>query len=144
MTTCISAAVTAAVALVSAARLADTPARGRLAGPDPFGSLASLVAVATGVAAFLWLGRSIGASGTAREAMAAGAIAGGLTGFAGGSTQAVVLADYLSAVLASYAVPPEFLSIVLAGYVLLASVGVAVIGAAIAYAGWYRLRASAT
>ena len=41
LATVVSAAAAAAVALFSASRLADAPVRGRLAGPDPLGSLAS-------------------------------------------------------------------------------------------------------
>lgn len=101
-------------------------------------SVASLFAVATGIAAFIWLGRSIRAVGTAREAVAAGAVAGALTGLAGGAIQSVTLAGYLSAVLAGYAVPTEFLSIVLAMYIAVASIAVATVGAAVSYAGWHR------
>ncbi len=139
----ISAAPTIAVALLSAGRLADAPVRGKVAGPDPIGSVASLVALLIGLGAFIWLGRSIAHDApTARPAIVAGAIGGALTGLAGGIAQAVALSDYLGAVLAGYAVPPEFLTVALGTYVAIATAGSAVVGGAIAYAAWHRSRRS--
>ena len=136
-----SVAATVAVALFSAYRLADAPVRGRLPGPDPVGSLASAAALGIGVAAFYRLGRSIDAA-TARPAIVAGAAGGIIAGIAGGGAQALALADYLIAVLAGHAVPPEFLAVVLGGYVLVAACAGTVIAAAFAYAGWHRARGS--
>ena len=128
-----------AVALLSAARLADAPVRGRLPGPDALGTIASLTAVVVGLAAFIWLGRSMAhETDRSRPALVAGAVGGGLTGLAGGSAQALALADYLSAVLVGYAVPPEFLTVALGAYVVLATVGAAAIGGAITYLAWDR------
>ena len=139
----ISAAATIAVALLSAGRLADAPVRGKVAGPDPIGSLASLAALLIGLGAFIWLGRSIARDApTARPAIVAGAIGGALTGLAGGIAQAVALSDYLGAVLAGYAVPPEFLTVALGTYVAIATAGSAVVGGAITYAAWHRTRRS--
>ena len=115
--------------------------RGRIAGPDPVGSLASLVALGIGVGAFLTLGASIGRDGaSARAAVIAGAMGGALAGAAGGIAQAAALSDYLAAVLAGYAVPPEFLAIALGAYVVLATLGAAAIASATSYAGWHRAR----
>ena len=137
----ISAAATIAVALLSASRLADAPARGKIAGPDLLGSVASLAALLIGLGAFSWLGRSVGREEpTARPAIVAGAIAGALTGLAGGIAQSVALSDYLGAVLAGYAVPPEFLTVALGAYVAIATAGSALVGGAITYAAWYRTR----
>lgn len=128
-----------AVAVLSAARLADAPVRGRLPGPDALGTIASLTAVVVGLAAFIWLGRSMAhETDRSRPALVAGAVGGGLTGLAGGSAQALALADYLSAVLVGYAVPPEFLTVALGAYVVLATVGAAAIGGAITYLAWDR------
>ena len=139
----ISAAATIAVALLSASRLADAPARGRIAGPDPIGSVASLAALLIGLGAFIWLGRSIARDApTARPAVVAGAAAGALTGLAGGIAQAVALSDYLGAVLAGYAVPPEFLTVALGSYAVITTAGSAVVGGAITYAAWHRTRRS--
>ena len=135
----VSATATLAVALFSAYRLADAPIRGRLPGPDPIGTVASALALAIGVAAFYRLGRSIDAP-RSRPAIAAGALGGALTGLAGGGAQALALADYLSAVLAGYAVPPELLAFVLAAYVVLATGAAAAIAAAFTYVGWSRGR----
>lgn len=135
----VSTAATLAVALFSAYRLADAPIRGRLPGPDPLGSIASAVALGIGVLAFYRLGRSIDAS-TARPAIVAGAAGGALTGIAGGGAQALALADYLTAVLAGYAVPPEFLAVALGAYVLVATCAAAVVAAAVTYAGWHGAR----
>jgi hypothetical protein len=139
----VSAAATVAVAVFSAYRLADAPVRGRLAGPDPIGSIASAVAVVVGLLAFYRLGRSIDAP-TARPSIVAGAIGGALAGLAGGGAQSVALSDYLSAVLAGYAVPPEFLPIVLSAYVAVAACAAAAVAAVAAYAGWHRARSSRT
>src|SRR5207237_2989495 len=110
----VSAGAAAAVALFSASRLAEAPVRGRLAGPDPLGSLASAAALALGLVVFYRLGRSIGAhQATARVAIVCGAIGGALAGLASGTAQAVALADYLGAVLVTYAVPPTFLAVAL-------------------------------
>ncbi len=137
----IAGASTAAVALFSAYRLADAPIRGRLGGPDPFGSLASLIAAAIALVAFWVLGRSIAADATtARPAIVCGAFGGALAGLIASVAQSVALSDYLGAVLAGYAVPPEFLAIALGAYVVLATVGASAVGAAITYAGWYRAR----
>ena len=137
----VSAGATIAVALLSANRLADAPIRGKLAGPDLIGSLASLAALAIGLIAFLWLGASIARDArTARPAVVAGALGGALTGLTGGVAQSFALSDYLGAVLAGYAVPPEFLTVALGTYVLIATVGAAAIGGAITYAGWHRSR----
>ena len=139
----VSTGATVAVAFLSAARLADAPARGKLAGPDAIGSVASLAALAAGLGAFIWLGSSIARDApTARPAIAAGAAAGALTGLTGGIAQSLALSDYLGAVLAGYAVPAEFLAVALGAYVALATVGVAVVGGGIAYAAWYRARRS--
>jgi hypothetical protein len=135
----VSAAATVAVALFSAYRLADAPIRGRLAGPDPIGSIASAAALIVALVAFYQLGRSINAS-TARPAIVAGAIGGALAGLAGGGAQSFALSDYLSAVLAGYAVPPEFLAIALGAYVVVATCAAATVGAVITYAGWHRAR----
>ena len=108
----VSAGATVAVALLSASRLADAPVRGRLPGPDPLGSLASVAALAVGLVAFLWLGGSIAKDASrARPALVAGAMGGALTGLAGGLAQSAALSDYLGAVLVGYVVPPEFLTI---------------------------------
>lgn len=137
--------MTVAVALFSASRLADAPVRGKLAGPDPIGSVATFAALLIGLAAFIWLGRSIARdASTARPAIVAGAIAGALTGLAGGLAQAFALSDYLRAVLAGYAVPPDFLTVALGSYVAIAGVGSAAVGGAITYAAWHRARRSTT
>ena len=133
----VTAAATVAVALFSAYRLADAPIRGRLAGPDPIGSIASAAALAIGVVAFYRLGRSIAAT-TARPAIVAGAFGGALAGLAGGAAQSLALSDYLGAVLAGYAVPPEFLAIALGVYVLVATCAAAAVAGAFTYAGWSR------
>ena len=139
----ISAAATIAVALFSAGRLAEAPVRGKIAGPDPIGSVASLAALLIGLGAFIWLGRSIARDApTARPAVVAGAAAGALTGLAGGIAQAVALSDYLGTVLAGYAVPTEFLTVALGTYVAIATAGAAVVGGAITYAAWHRTRRS--
>ncbi len=135
----VSAAATVAVALFSAYRLADAPVRGRLGGPDPVGSIASAAALVVALVAFYRLGRSIGAP-TARRSIAAGLIGGALAGLAGGSAQSFALSDYLNAVLAGYAVPPEFLAIALGAYVVVATCAAAAVAAAVSYAGWYRSR----
>lgn len=137
----VSAGATVAVALLSANRLADAPIRGKLAGLDPIGSIASLAALAIGLVAFLWLGVSIARDArTARPAVVAGALGGALTGLAGGVAQSFALSDYLGAVLAGYAVPPEFITIALGGYVVIATAGAAAVGGAITYAAWHRAR----
>lgn len=138
----VSAVATVIVAVFSASRLADAPIRGHLPGPDPVGSIASLIALIIGVVAFYRLGRSIDARGP-RGAIVAGAAGGALAGLAGGGAQALTLADYLGAVLAGYSVPPEFLAIALAVYVVVAVVAVAAIASGVTYAGWYRGRRSA-
>lgn len=135
----VSAAATVAVALFSAYRLADAPVRGRLGGPDPVGSLGSAAALLIALVAFYRLGRSID-SPVARTAIVAGLIGGALAGLAGGGAQSVALSDYLNAVLAGYAVPPEFLAIALGVYVVVATCAAAMVAAAITYAGWYRAR----
>jgi hypothetical protein len=135
----VSAGATVAVALFSAYRLADAPIRGRLAGPDPIGTLASTVAIVVGFIAFYRLGRSIDA-GTGRPAVVAGVVGGAVAGFAGGGAQSFALSDYLSAVLAGYAVPPEFLTIALGTYVAVATCGAAAVAAALSYTGWHRGR----
>jgi len=135
----VAASATVAVALLSADRLAAAPVRGRLPGPDALGTVASLTAVVIGLAAFIWLGRSIAQEADhSRPAVVAGAVGGGLTGLAGGLAQALALADYLGAVLVGYAVPPEFLAVALGAYVVLATVGGIVIGGAITYLAWDR------
>ena len=131
----VTAAASIAVALFSRYRLADAPIRGRLAGPDPIGSIGSAAALAIGVIAFYRLGRSFTAT-TARPAIVAGAFGGALAGLAGGAAQSLALADYLGAVLAGYAVPPEFLAIALGAYVLIATCAAAAIAATVTYAGW--------
>ena len=138
----VSAAATAAVALFSAYRLADAPIRGRLPGPDPLGSIASAIALGIGLLVFYRLGRSIDAQ-SARPAIASGAIGGALVGVAGGGAQAIALADYLTAVLAGYAVPSEFLTIALGAYVIIATAAGAIIASGVTYAGWHRGRRSA-
>jgi len=139
----IAGAATAAVALFSAYRLADAPIRGRLGGPDPIGSLASLLAIAVAVVAFFLLGRSIASdTTTARTAIVSGLFGGALAGLIASAAQSVALSDYLSAVLAGYAVPPEFLTIALGAYVVVATIGASVIAAAVTYAGWYRSRST--
>ena len=135
----VSAAATVAVALFSADRLADAPVRGRLAGPDAVGSLASAAALLIALVAFYRLGRSID-SPVARTAIVAGLVGGALAGLAGGGAQSVALSDYLNAVLAGYAVPPEFLAIALGVYIVVATCAAAMVAAAITYAGWYRAR----
>jgi hypothetical protein len=135
----VSAGATVAVALFSAYRLADAPIRGRLGGPDPVGSLASAAALVIAVVAFYRLGRTIDTP-TARTAIVAGLIGGALAGLAGGGAQSFALSDYLNAVLAGYAVPPEFLAIALGAYVVVATSAAAMVAAAITYAGWYRGR----
>jgi hypothetical protein len=137
----VSSGASLAVALFSAYRLADAPVRGRAPGPDPIGSLASLAAVVIGVIAFYRLGATVASdAATARPAIVAGALGGGLAGVIGSAAQSFALADYLTAALAGYAVPSAFLTIVFAVYILLASVGTAVIAAAVAYIGWNRAR----
>lgn len=139
----VSAAATVAVALFSAYRLADAPIRGRLAGPDPIGTLASTVALVVALIAFYRLGRSIAAdAATARPAIVAGAVGGALAGLAGGGAQSVALSDYLGAVLAGYAVPPEFLAIALGAYVVVATCAAAAVAAAITYTAWHRAKAT--
>jgi hypothetical protein len=135
----VTAAATVAVALFSAYRLTDAPIRGRLAGPDAVGSIASAATLVVGLVAFYRLGRSIGARG-ARPAILSGGIGGALAGLIGGIAQSVALSDYLTAVLAGYAVPPEFLAIALGVYVVVASCAAASVAAAAAYVGWYRSR----
>ncbi|MEA2663041.1 MAG: hypothetical protein QOH08_2613 [Chloroflexota bacterium] len=138
----VSAGAAVAVALFSAYRLADAPIRGRLAGPDPVGTLASTLALVVALIAFYRLGRSIADdAASARPAIAAGALGGTLAGLASGTAQSVALADYLSAVLAGYAVPPEFLAIALGAYVVLATCAAAVVASAVTYTGWHRARA---
>jgi hypothetical protein len=138
----VTTAATVAVALFSAYRLADAPIRGRLPGLDPFGSVASLIALVIGCVAFYRLGRSI-RSRTPRTAIVAGAAGGAIAGIAGGGAQALALADYLTAVLAGYAVPGEFLAIALAAYVLVSTVTTAAVAGGVTYAGWHRGRRSA-
>ena len=140
----VSAGAAAAVALFSASRLAEAPVRGRLGGPDPLGSLASAAALALGLVVFYRLGRSIGAhQATARAAIVCGAIGGALAGLASGTAQAVALADYLGAVLVTYAVPPTFLAVALGAYVALAACAAAAVAAAVTYVAWSRSRARA-
>jgi len=135
----VAAGATVAVALLSANRLADAPVRGRLPGPDALGTVASLTAIGVGLAAFIWLGRSIAPeTESSRPVIVAGALGGALTGLAGGLAQAFALADYLGAVLVGYAVPPEFLTVALGAYVVVATAGAAVVGSAIAYLAWHR------
>ncbi|HEX9268760.1 MAG TPA: hypothetical protein VF998_02840 [Candidatus Limnocylindria bacterium] len=134
----VSATATALVAFLSALRLTTAPTRGRI-DPDPLASAASLVAFVVGVAAFFWLGRSIGRDGaTARMAVMTGCLAGAVAGLAGGSAQAIAISDYLGQVLGTYSVPPELLTIVLVTYVVLATIGATLLGGAIAYIGWHR------
>jgi len=135
----VSAAATVAVALFSAYRLADAPVRGRLGGPDPIGSIASAAALAIALVAFYRLGQGIHTP-TGRTAIVAGLVGGALAGLAGGGAQSFALSDYLNAVLAGYAVPPEFLAIALGVYVVVATCAAAMAAAAITYAGWYRAR----
>jgi len=135
----VSAAATVAVALFSAYRLADAPVRGRLGGPDPVGSILSAAALVIALVAFYRLGQGIDTP-TARTAIAAGLVGGALAGLAGGGAQSFALSDYLNAVLAGYAVPPEFLAIALGVYVVVATFAAAMVAAAITYAGWYRAR----
>jgi len=135
----VSAAATVAVALFSAYRLADAPVRGRLGGPDPVGSILSAAALIVALVAFYRLGQGI-ETPTARTAVVAGLIGGALAGLAGGGAQSFALSDYLNAVLAGYAVPPEFLAIALGVYVVAATCAAAMVAAAITYAGWYRAR----
>ena len=135
----VSAGATIAVALLSADRLAAAPVRGKPPGPDTLGTVASILALCVGLVAFFWLGRSIGRDGgPSRAAVIAGALAGALTGLAGGAAQALALADYLGAVLAGYAVPPEFLTVALGAYVVLATLGAALVGGAVTYLAWHR------
>ena len=137
----IAGGATAAVAVLSAYRLADAPIRGRLGGPDPVGSLASLLAFVIAVVVFWRLGRSMrGEATTARLAIVSGAVGGALAGLIASVAQSFALSDYLGTVLAGYAVPPEFLTIALVVYVVLATVAASVIAAAIAYLGWHRSR----
>jgi hypothetical protein len=135
----VSAAATVAVALFSAYRLTDAPVRGRLGGPDPLGALASAAALVIALVAFYRLGQGIDRP-TARTAIVAGLVGGALAGLAGGGAQSFALSDYLNAVLAGYAVPPEFLAIALGVYVVAATCAAAMVAAAITYAGWYRAR----
>ena len=135
----VSAAATVAVALFSAYRLTDAPVRGRLGGPDPLGALASAAALVIVLVAFYRLGQGIDRP-TARTAIVAGLVGGALAGLAGGGAQSFALSDYLNAVLAGYAVPPEFLAIALGVYVVAATCAAAMVAAAITYAGWYRAR----
>ena len=129
------------MALLSASRLSNAPVRGRLPGPDPVGSAASLAALAVGLAAFIWLGRSLaGDTPAGRTAVVAGVAGGALTGVCGGGAQAIALADYLGAVLAGYAVPPEFLTVALTLYVGVATAGAAAVGGTITYLAWRRAR----
>ena len=136
-----SATATVAVALFSSYRLANAPIRGRLAGPDPIGSLATLLALAVGLFAFFRLGRSIATdAATARPAIVAGVIGGALAGLAGSGAQSAALSDYLSAALAGYAVPPAFLAIALGAYVFVATCAAAVVASVLSYAGWHRAK----
>jgi hypothetical protein len=135
----VTAAATVAVATFSAYRLSSAPIRGRLAGPDPIGTIASAAAVVVGLVAFYRLGRSIEAP-SARPAVVAGAAGGALAGLAGGVAQSFALSDYLAIVLAGYAVPPEFLAIALGAYVVVATCAAAVVAAVLTYVGWNRAR----
>jgi hypothetical protein len=135
----VSVVATVAVALFSAYRLTDAPVRGRLPGPDPVGSAASSIALLVGLVAFYRLGRSID-DPDARPAIVAGAVGGTLAGLAGGIAQSAALSDYLTAALAGYAVPPEFLTIALGAYVVVATGAAAVIAATISYLGWHRAK----
>ena len=135
----VSASATVAVAFFSSYRLSSAPIRGRLAGPDPIGSIASAAALVVGLVAFYRLGRSIEAP-SARPVIVAGVIGGALAGLAGGVAQSFALSDYLSTVLAGYAVPPEFLAIALGAYVVAATCAAAVVAAVFTYAGWTRAR----
>jgi len=132
---------TAAVALFSAYRLTDAPIRGRLGGPDPLGSIASLVAAVIAIAAFYALGRSVAADApSARPAIVSGVLGGALAGAIASGAQSFALSDYLTAVLAGYAVPPAFLAIALGAYVILATLAASALAGAITYAGWYQRR----
>ena len=134
----IGAGAAAAVAAFSRLRLTDAPVRGRLA-PDALGTALSLAAFVVAIAAFAWLGRSVARDGgDGRRAVAVGAFAGLLTGLAGAVAQSVALAEYLQGVLAGYAVPEEFLAIVLGIYIAVAAAVMAIIGAGVSYGGWYR------
>lgn len=138
-----AAAVTAGaqivVALFSMYRLADAPVRGRLAGPDPVGSLASAVALAVGVVAFYRLGSAIAADASAaRLALVAGGAGGALAGVAASIAQSFALSDYLSAVLAGYAVPHELLILALGTYVVIATIAAALVAGGVTYAAWAR------
>lgn len=140
-----AAAVTAGaqvvVALLSLYRLAEAPVRGRLAGPDPVGSLASAVALAVGVIAFYRLGSTIAAdAASARPAQVAGAAGGALAGLAASLAQSFALSGYLSAVLAGYAVPPEFLVLALGAYVVIATVAASLVAGGVTYTAWARSR----
>lgn len=137
----VTAGAQVAVALLSATRLADAPVRGRLTGPDPLGSIGSAIAVLVGLAAFVRLGRSIaGDAPSSRQPIIAGATGGLLAGLLAGGAQSVALAEYLGAVVAGYAVPPDFLAIALGAYVVVAGCAGAAVGAAVTYAGWHRAR----
>ena len=115
--------------------------RGRLGGPDPVGSVASAAALLIGIVAFYRLGSAIASDApTARPALVAGAAGGALAGLATSVAQSVALSDYLSAVLAGYAVPPEFLRLVLATYVVVATIAASLLGGGVTYAGWTRGR----
>lgn len=130
-----------AVALFSLGRLADAPVRGRLGGPDPVGSVASAAALLIGIVAFYRLGSAMAPDApTARPALVAGAAGGALAGLATSIAQSFALADYLSAVLAGYAVPPEFLRLALATYVVAATIAASLLAGGVSYAGWTRGR----
>jgi hypothetical protein len=97
--------------------------------------------VVIGVIAFYRLGAVVASdSAAARPAIVAGALGGGLAGVIGSAAQSFALADYLGAVLAGYAVPSVFLTIVLGAYVVLATIGTAIVASAVAYIGWSRAR----
>jgi hypothetical protein len=138
----LTASATVAVAIFSAYRLSSAPIRGRLAGPDPIGSIASAAALLVGLVAFYRLGRSIEAP-SARPAILAGVSGGALAGLAGGVAQSFALSDYLSSVLAGYAVPPEFLAFALGAYVVAATCAGAAVAAVFTYVGWSRARGRA-
>src|SRR5947207_12793591 len=106
VTALIAGVATAGVALFSAYRLADAPIRGRLGGPDPIGSLASLLAIAVALVAFFRLGRSIApATTTARTAIVSGLPGGALAGGLARPPPPLAPPAHPSAVLAGHAVP---------------------------------------
>jgi len=117
-------------ALESARQIAENVGPLRL-GPSGLGL--SGLGVLASCAAYLWLGWHIARD---RAALRAGAITGFLAGMIGGTVRAVIIADVVADAVARYAtVPLWFVPLVLAVFVVGATVVSAVAGAALAFLG---------